>query len=130
MRHFGELLGKTLAKVEVVGNEELILALESGEEFKFFHENVCCEHVTIEDISGDLADLVGSPLTMAEAVTSQTHPADKVDRGDDSFTWTFYRFATVKGYVTVRWYGSSTGEYSEEVEFARKTAKGTWQVLY
>ena len=64
--------------------------------------------------------MIGSPLTMAEKSMSRENP--RIDPecpncADESFTWTFYKFATVSGYVTLRWYGESNGYYSEEVTF-------------
>lgn len=111
-----ELLGTTLLKIENKDNYELIFNTTNGSIYKMYHEQDCCEHVTIEDIIGDLDDLVGTPILMAEEVTNKGDIEN--NNGGGSYTWTFYKLATSKGYVTIRWYGESTGFYSESVRFA------------
>ena len=108
---------KTLTAVNQVGDEEIWFTTSEGKQYRMFHAQYCCESVTIEDIYGDLADLVGSPILMAEEATSDKNPDGVTERYPDSFTWTFYKFATRKGYVDIRWYGESNGYYSESVDF-------------
>jgi len=69
------------------------------------------------DIVGDLEDLIGSPLLMAECVTNEGENPAHVNK--DSFTWTFYKLATINGYVTLSWYGESNGYYNESVTFIK-----------
>ena len=109
------LEGKTLKDIKVKRNEEIIFTVDDGTKYKMFHDQCCCEHVYIEDICGDIKNLIGSPIVMAEEVSN--YDMGKLDKWDDSYTWTFYKFATVKGYVTIRWYGTSNGWYSEKVDF-------------
>lgn len=129
----GDLVGMTMDHVTgKVGDERMTFAAVGGRTFAFWHEQDCCESCSIEDIAGDLSDLCGSPILMAEEVSSLDGfdgLAEATERfgyawgsetkktPPDSYTWTFYKFATVKGYVTVRWFGSSNGYYSESVTF-------------
>lgn len=117
------LVGLTMAKVENIDDEALVLTTTDGRIFQFNHSQDCCETVKIESIVGDLNDLVGEPILLAEEVTHANENPEGVDVPEyqDSFTWTFYKFATRKGYVDVRWYGESNGYYSERVSFYELT---------
>lgn len=117
MAELNDLLGKTMTSVENVNDEELVFTTTEGKCYKLYHYQDCCERVTIESIVGELSDLVGEPLLMAEESTSHKNPEGVSKEYQDSFTWTFYKFATRKGYVDVRWYGESNGYYSERVNF-------------
>ena len=111
------ILGKTLNAVEGCedGSDEVTFRCVDGSVYRMYHEQDCCESVDLNEIIGDVADLIGPPLTMAEVVASES---DNDNTGGTS-TWTFYKFATAKGYVTLRWLGSSNGYYSESVTFER-----------
>ena len=115
-RGMAQMLGKTFVQVTgAVGNFDLLFETANGERFMFSHQQDCCERVDINDIVGDLEDLVGEPLLVAEQVEGET-PVDFNERDYESVTWTFYKFATRKGYVDVRWLGESNGYYSEGVD--------------
>jgi hypothetical protein len=114
VKTFEDLLGRTLYKAEQDG-ESLVLYLSNTNYVRFYHQQDCCEHVYIEDICGDLQDLVGAPLLIAEEVSDELYEAEHTPDYSESYTWTFYKFATRKGYVDVRWFGSSNGYYSESV---------------
>lgn len=111
------LLGKTFTSVTgEVGGELIEFFDESGATVHMHHQRDCCESVTVEDICGDLKDLEGSPILQAEESTSDANPEGVTKEDQESFTWTFYRLATIKGSVVIRWYGESNGYYSESVE--------------
>ena len=118
---FSDLVGKTLTKIDNNG-DELVFHCADGAVYRMYHSQDCCESVSIEEIIGDITNLIGTPIIMADESTNSDNPKET---SDESFTWTFYKFATVKGYVTIRWYGESNGYYSETVDFKKltKTAK-------
>lgn len=120
--NFSDLLGKTLTTI-VNKYDELIFTTNEGEVFKAYHDQDCCESVRIEDIEGDLNDLIGTPILQADETTNSEDTFGKV-KFPDSFTWTFYKLATIKGYVTIRWLGESNGYYSESVSFCKADKNG------
>jgi len=111
---FKELVGKVFTKIENIDNEEIIFNTVD-EKFKLYHQQNCCESVTVEDVIGDLDDLLNNPILLAEEVENEPK---EIEYGD-SETWTFYKLSTIKGSVTIRWLGSSNGDYSESVDFIK-----------
>lgn len=79
--------------------------------YVLYHDQDCCESVVVEEIVGDLTDLEKWPILVAREETN----ADGPELDEESYTWTFYNFATFKGYVTIRFLGTSNGYYSESV---------------
>ena len=116
---FEILKGKTLKSIKKVGDDEIIFTLKNGDKYKLYHTHECCEEVYIEDICGDLKDLVDVPILMAEESTSDDKIENKEPGENNSITWTFYKLATIRGYATIRWYGISNGYYSESVDFEK-----------
>lgn len=113
------LKGKTLKEciqTNYDSGDAIRFVTDDDEEYMMYHDQDCCEYVSIEDIVGDLQDLVGSPLLEAEESSSFGG-----DTTGDSYTWTYYKLGTIKGHVNIRWYGSSNGYYSERVDFALVT---------
>ena len=108
-----DMVGKTFTRVYGgAGDGEMVFENDT-ERYVFTHDQDCCECVDINDVVGDIQDLVGEPLLLAEEVSGATEP--DVEHSE-SYTYTFYKFATRRGYVDVRWLGESNGYYSESVD--------------
>jgi len=98
---FETLIGKTFKSVKQVEEDKILF----DDTYSLHHEQDCCENVYIEDITGDLSDLEGVPILTVSEVGNRDNEKEE--------TWSFYNIATIKGTVTIRFYGTSNGYYSE-----------------
>ena len=122
--NFSDLQGKTLVSIKGgEGDEVIYFTTTEGEEYRLIYHQHCCASCCIEDIVGDLADLIGNPILVAEEVNDDGDGS--LSEYDESYTWTYYKLNTIKGGVTIRWYGSSNGYYSEKATF-EKLIEGNW----
>lgn len=113
---YEDMIGETLVSVEV--SEDYVVMRTNDEDYFYGmqHYQECCESVWLEDVNGDVDDLVGTPILLAEKVTQEVEDKDG--------TWTFIKLGTIKGTVTFRWCGVSNGYYSEDADIGKiKTEK-------
>lgn len=113
VKGFADLKGFVFKSITVSAwNDEIHFVTLNGRTFGMYHQQDCCESVQIEDIVGDLSDMIGTPIVHAEE-SDREATADEVS---ESGTWTFYHLRSAKGDVTIRWLGESNGYYSESVD--------------
>jgi hypothetical protein len=120
---FKAIVGLTFKSIHVKeDNTEILFVSNDNRRFLMSHYQDCCETVEVESIEGSLLDLIDTPILEAEeSSNSSTDEGYKGEEVDGSCTWTFYKIRTIKGYVTIRWVGSSNGYYSESVDFEELT---------
>lgn len=123
--------------------DEVKFITNDNERYKMFHAQDCCETVMLDEVIGDWQDLVGTPILDAQESSSddridaemnlyndEEYVIEKLRKlgddveahpfSDESETWTFYKLRTIKGSVTLRWYGASNGYYSERVDIVKE----------
>ena len=118
-KSFEDMLGKTMKLVVVDEDEEtVVLMAVDGEKYRFFED--IHSGVRMDGVSGDLSNLVGSPLLVAdERVESSSVRIQGLHEEWEFRTWTFHEFATAKGSVTVRWSSHTDGGCTGVVSRAR-----------
>lgn len=115
-KDFAELKGLTLESVEGLSEGSDEVRFKAGDKaFRLYHEQDCCESVSLHEVHGDVEDIIGSPIL--DAYESSSSDGERPGEWSDSWTWTFYRIVTNAGTVTMRWLGESNGYYSESVSF-------------
>lgn len=110
-----DIIGALCTNV-VETDEDFQLFLEKdGKKYicRLWHDQDCCEVVWLDEITGNINDLIGTQILKAcETIDSG------IDYDGEHYTWTFYHFATIKGYVDLKWVGNSNGYYSECVDIS------------
>ena len=114
--NFDVLKGKIITRIAGLekDSDSVLFYCLDGSVYEMYHEQDCCESVTIEDVCGDVTDLLNVPILVAEESIQE---GESREISYKSQTWTFYKLATIKGSVDIRWYGESNGYYSERVSF-------------
>jgi hypothetical protein len=123
---YNKLIGKTVKSAQAVG-DEFKIQFNDGSSVLLYHEKDCCESVTIEDICGDVSDLIDGVINEFECVTNSDDPMGK--DMCESFTWSFYKISTNKGGIVIRWFGESNGYYSETVSVYHTDENGNGEYL-
>ena len=119
LMNFSELKDKIITQIELSEYEIIFHTIDADadaeirDKYKLYHENDCCEEVYVESIVGNISDIIGTPIVVAE------ESSNSLETDITSCTWTFYKIDTIKGGITIRWIGTSNGYYSESVDFVK-----------
>lgn len=119
-----ELVGKKVCEMKgQIKDQDFLIKTECGYTFNFYHNQDCCESVYLENIIGDINDILGHEIILAQEEINNDEIQDSDVFNQDSFTWTYYRLASEKGLVVLRFYGTSNGYYSEGITISMNPKK-------
>jgi hypothetical protein len=114
------LVGKYITNIEFVKiyeNDAILFHTSDNIIYSLWHEQEYSEIVSMKDVVGNIGVILNTPILMAEEIIEHDPDAELNDDNYASETWSYYKFATVNGYVTISWYGKSNGCYTETAEF-------------
>lgn len=133
-RYTDHLMGKTIADIQGLkkDSEYVQIRFTDGSYLSMYHEQDCCESVTLEDFDNDAETLIGSTMLKVEECISNENDEEfnPLADYDYSYTWTFYTIFTSKGIMKLRWYGTSNGWYSEDVTLSVTYPNGSIVLNY
>lgn len=113
---FEELVGKKIIDIKL--ELDSILFITDKGNYQLCHIEEWSEDVVIDDICGELKDLVGETIITAKETFNYDNPKFDSFTGlpNDSHTWSFYHISTLKTHITIKFYGTSNGYYSETAD--------------
>lgn len=108
-----ELENEIIKEINIVNDAEILFEMQSGKKFKFYHEQDCCESVTIKSIEGSVKELIGKTVRLCEYTLEE-----REETGIAEYcTNTHITLKTDDNTVIFKWIGTSNGYYSESVHF-------------
>lgn len=108
--NINEMSGKTIKECNYNKDyEEIILIMTTGERYKIYHDQDCCELVNIYWSQSNIKNIIDKTIESLEEVSQRP------DIEGDSMTITNYIFTFTDGTkANLYWVGESNGYYSEE----------------
>ncbi|MEK2647414.1 DUF7448 domain-containing protein [Bdellovibrio sp. BCCA] len=112
------LLGKTIISHKLVDQKSnLLLVGDDGMHYWLGGFSSDGGHVHLEDINGNLDDLLNSPILRAEEKTVLVPEDQKTHPGYTEDYYFYYEISTIKGSVHMRFYGEEGAYYSASAWF-------------
>jgi hypothetical protein len=112
MEDLERIIGATIQEVTGCEREsKCVTFLTDRGTLRLLHRQNCCERVYLEDANGDISDLIGGVVSVAEERSNQ-----EGERGEYRTKYTFYTIRTTKGDLDLRWIGKDNGYYGVSVD--------------
>lgn len=119
------LVGERIAYIDVdEGNYEILITTVSGDTIMIYHDQKCCETVSIESTEGDWYALKGKVVVETVHEESQAEVPPGLGSNLDSCTRSTLKLRVDDATVISRWIGVSNGFYSESVDIAEIASPG------